>query len=578
MALSYDVRDKHAHKVLTELFEEGNSLVEQGKHKESAACFDKAVLIKPDYKKFLDRGISLAKSGKHDEALRCLDGAIDFKADFSGLFYQQGVLLDKHGLSDMALKCYDKANKVRDTGFEIFFNKGVSLNSLKRYEESTRCFDEAIRIKYDSAETFNHMGVAMWELDKYEDAMTYFDTALMMTHNYHEAFFNKGRLLDALGTHYKAVHYFDEVVRIKPDFYEALFHRGVALAHMSKHKDAVKSFDDFLRVRPDHFEALCHKAHSLYRLGLYAEAIKYYDAAMETRPDVNITSKRDALLERQTNVPERMWLPLLVLKNTGEFRNKTLLQNIVFLVQHELDVHDYDFASHGFGPYSDEFVLDVSSNPELITVHLYNDDATGEYRLAYLLTEKGQEQLSKFEKFVGNSTIKEATACICKYKDLKTEQLLGDVYSKFAFEQFNLPARDEIIKNLKMIGDSINDADGKYETWPHVVVGAIIETVGSVLSNLDKAQNNVQKNTIFNTLKVIIHKCKDIEKYLAPPVDSDFLRPILSDLDEHTRLLLEYCDANKIMKNPYSLPLSELFTEDEARRLTKALSEEDIPA
>lgn len=276
--------------------------------------------------------------------------------------------------------------------------------------------------------------------------------------------------------------------------------------------------------------------------------------------------------------PKRLWLPLLILKNTGKLTSKTKFQKIAFLSQYESKIDHYDFKKHHYGPYSDSFALDTSCYSDLITETIHPSHYSGGYYYTYSLTEKGLKQLSEFEKQMDPELIKKVTEKINKFKEFTTCQLLEDVYSKFALKQNDsMTLEDEVNQDLLQVKSPIANCYENFHTRQPTFVLAILDTIEKIFSKVEKQQDTVQRGVIFNISKEIIHKCKEIGKDISPPTNSNFLRPTFLELHEQIQFLIEYCDTRKILNDPYSQPLEEVITEDDAERLAKELSEVTIP-
>ncbi len=281
----------------------------------------------------------------------------------------------------------------------------------------------------------------------------------------------------------------------------------------------------------------------------------------------------------QLEKPKRLWLPLLILKNTGKITSKTKFQKIAFLSQYESKIDDYDFRKHHYGPYSDSFALDASCYSDLITETVHPSHHSGGYYYTYSLTDEGLKQLSQFEKEMNPELIRKVTENINKFKDFTTCQLLEDVYSKFALKtNDSMTLEEEVTYDLLTVKSPITNCYLNYHARQPTFILAILDTIEKIFSNVEKKQDTVQRGVIFNISKEIIHKCKEIGKELSPPTNSDFLRPTFLELHEQIQFLTEYCDTREIFKDPYSQPLEEIISEDDAERLAKELSEMTIPA
>lgn len=280
-----------------------------------------------------------------------------------------------------------------------------------------------------------------------------------------------------------------------------------------------------------------------------------------------------------SELPDRLWLPLLILKTTGTLISKTKFQKIAFLTQYESKIDDYDFKKHHYGPYSDILALDTSCYSSLISETIRPSYHSSGHYYIYSITEQGDEHLSGLMQKKEPQLLEQVVENINKFKEMSTCKLLEEVYSKFALNQADsLKLEQEVSQELENVMPPIRNCYSSYHNRQATFVLAILDTTSELLDKAKTIEDTVQRGVIFNVAKEIIQRCKEIGKEITPPSNSDLLRPIFIDLHEQIQFLTEYCDTRGIMQNPYLLPLEEIISEDEALRLAKELAEVKIPA
>ncbi len=278
-------------------------------------------------------------------------------------------------------------------------------------------------------------------------------------------------------------------------------------------------------------------------------------------------------------IPERMWLPLLILETTGDLHSKTKFQKIAFLTQYESKFDVYDFIKHHYGPYSDGLDLDTVCYPSLITQttsQLYY--APSRHYYSYYITEQGKNILSELKQKIQPEILQIMVDKIKEINEKPLCELLEEVYEKFALKkddsiQLELQVKEELMKVMPPINHSYTKFGNRQTTF---VLG-ILEAIDKILSK-SQTENTVQKGVIFNLSKEIIQRCKDLAKDVIPPTNSDFLRPQFLEIHDLYSYLIQYCENRNIVQDPMSQPLDEILNEDEALRLSQALEAIELPS
>lgn len=278
-------------------------------------------------------------------------------------------------------------------------------------------------------------------------------------------------------------------------------------------------------------------------------------------------------------VPERMWLSLLILDTTGPLYSKTKFQKIAFLTQHESKLNKYNFIKHHYGPYSDGLDLDTACYPSLITQKLSPSPhpLNGHY-FTYYITQQGKNTLSELKQEIPPQILQTVVSNIKKINEKPLCELLEKVYEKFALKkddsnQLELQVKEELMRVMPPINHSYMKFGNRQTTF---ILG-ILEVIDKILSK-SQTVNALQKGVVFNLSKEIIQRCKDLAKDVIPPTDSDSLRPQFLEINDLYNYLIQYCENRNIVKDYMSQPLAEILNEDEALRLSLALEAIELPS
>lgn len=280
------------------------------------------------------------------------------------------------------------------------------------------------------------------------------------------------------------------------------------------------------------------------------------------------------------DAPSRLWLPLQVLKTTGGLYSKTKFQKIMFLLQYELKLDEYDFVKHHYGPYSDGLDLDTACYPLLITQKLsQNAYLPDRHYYSYHITDNGQDTLQKLSRNIKPELIESVANKAEELNSQSLEKLLDLAYTQFALKQHDSQrleseVKEELTKVMHPIKHSYAKTTGSQVTF---VLG-ILEMLNKIFSEM-QTKDTVQNGVVFNLSKEIIQKCKDLARdAVLPSNNPDYLHPGFVEIQDLYNYLVQYCKRRNIAHDPMERSLDEILGEDEALRLSKALEAIEIPS
>jgi tetratricopeptide (TPR) repeat protein/ADP-heptose:LPS heptosyltransferase len=142
-------------------YNQGNTLVEQGRHDEGAACYRQALRCKPDYVEAHNNlGSVLAGQGNLAEAATSFRQALRFKPNTAGIHNNLGNVLAKQRKPAEAVACYQQALHLKPDFVEARYNMGNALREQGKLEEAVACYHHALRLKPDFAGAHGDLGMA----------------------------------------------------------------------------------------------------------------------------------------------------------------------------------------------------------------------------------------------------------------------------------------------------------------------------------------------------------------------------------------------------------------------------------
>jgi tetratricopeptide (TPR) repeat protein len=151
------------------------------KHKEAAAEYREALVIRPTY---LEAQYMLAKAlmglNNHEEATEKFEAVLKHDVGNFGAYYYLGVCWMKRGDFKQAKPYFQKVIELRPDAVSAHYNLGVCQLHLKDYKGSLVEFEHvSLKVPVFATAQFNK-GVALFNLGRKEDALQAFKIALSL--------------------------------------------------------------------------------------------------------------------------------------------------------------------------------------------------------------------------------------------------------------------------------------------------------------------------------------------------------------------------------------------------------------
>jgi len=209
----------------------GAALAQQGKLDEAAACYRRALELRPHYALAHNNlGNVLKEQGKLPEAIAGYRRALQIQPDFAGAYHNLALVLQQQGKLDEAAAHCRRALELKPDYADAHVNLGSICNDQGNLEEAAACWRRALELKPDYPEAYNNLGVALKEQGRPEEAAACCRRALELRPDYADALINLGAALKAQGKLEEAVGCYRRALELKPDSAEA--HFSVALGQL----------------------------------------------------------------------------------------------------------------------------------------------------------------------------------------------------------------------------------------------------------------------------------------------------------------------------------------------------------
>ena len=157
----------------------GVRLKEQGNLDQAAACYRRALELKPDYALACNNlAVVLTEQGKLDQAVAACRRALELKPDYAEAFSTLATALKAQGKDGEALSCWQRALELKPDSAELHSNLGVAYKDQGLLDEARACWRKATALRPDFAEAFGNLGSVAEETGDFAAAEEAFRRAL----------------------------------------------------------------------------------------------------------------------------------------------------------------------------------------------------------------------------------------------------------------------------------------------------------------------------------------------------------------------------------------------------------------
>lgn len=274
----------------------------------------------------------------------------------------------------------------------------------------------------------------------------------------------------------------------------------------------------------------------------------------------------------------RTLIPELVLAGCGRIHGMIRLQMITFLAQNEVASRygqgreRYKFDSSRYVPYSDMLARDIGSDKSRIGVTRTVIKGLDAHR--YYIKKAGLDELYglALEPAAGKPAHTYAVYQVAAQHAgrLGTGDLLERTYSEFKPARGKIGA-GQVRARLPSVEERLK-GHGTYESTQVLAGMADIRDALDGMASVDA----VTQRTILGASMAMVERSAMIPDEVtgvsrADRADPYALDPMLAEFCELDWLLVSYADAKKVMRNPHTIPLDEILTKEDKKRLSKSL-------
>ena len=289
-----------------ELRRQGDRLFKNGQAVQAIACYQQALILKPDYAEVYNNlGLAFKQQNCLDEAVACYRKALEANPQYAVACNNLANALREQGRLAEAKIYYQKALGFKADFVEALNNLGNVLAEQGHLDEAVSLFEQALHIRPAYAEAYNNLGNALQEKREFSVAVHCYRQALKHHPRYYKALNNLGNVFQKQGQLHKALICYQRALEIKPGWGEAWNNTGNALVECGDIPEAMAAYTKAIGSNPG--DAAAHSNLLLamhYRTGL--DPAVHYAAAENRRWKQPATFPQPQIIKRSAHRQKRL--------------------------------------------------------------------------------------------------------------------------------------------------------------------------------------------------------------------------------------------------------------------------------
>ncbi|HNX77636.1 MAG TPA: FkbM family methyltransferase [Candidatus Rifleibacterium sp.] len=216
-------------------------------------------------------GLCCGKLGKHQESLAHLNQAMVLKPDYEeARNLREGIVAE---LQNRMARSQQQPQLL--SNYSERLAAALEMQSAGKIAEAEAIFLEILASSPNDVASLFSLGGIEHNRKNPEKALQFLERAVALNPTFPPLWYNLAIVLQSLKNFDKALESYDKALQLDPGNLEVMTNRGGLLAEMKRHKDALLNYEELLKVDPNNQKALCNR-------GILLTDVKFHDLAIHT--------------------------------------------------------------------------------------------------------------------------------------------------------------------------------------------------------------------------------------------------------------------------------------------------------
>ncbi|NJL36589.1 MAG: tetratricopeptide repeat protein [Leptolyngbyaceae cyanobacterium SM1_4_3] len=232
----------------------GQSLVQQGHHREAAYYFRKAIQLNSGFfDAYYALGKVLLEQKQLEEAIACFQHAIQLVPTDVESHHSLGEAFAVRGQTEEAIASYRQAIELNPDSYWSHQRLGEVLAVLNRLKEATECYRRAVELNPDFYLSYLYLADILERQDQVQAAIPYYRKTIDLNPKDFTAPYQLGRSLAKVGELDEAIAAYRQAIDLNPEFCWSYYLLGEALAGQRRWQESVYCYRQTIRLNPNFY-------------------------------------------------------------------------------------------------------------------------------------------------------------------------------------------------------------------------------------------------------------------------------------------------------------------------------------
>lgn len=216
---------------------------------ESAAEFDKAIAMRPNYAPtYLSAGLASASLNNLDLALDRLSAALRLDPNLSGARYNYALVLARAGKFALSEKEVDEelaSKRVKpESAQDLWRLKARDAYFQKKWQDTIAAYRKTVEFEPNLPEAYSAIGEALFSLNRTEESVAVLEKAAALDPENGATHALLGKIYQEAGKQEQAVVQFEAAHRLRPNDQEAIYRLYRIYSHNGDSANAIRLKND----------------------------------------------------------------------------------------------------------------------------------------------------------------------------------------------------------------------------------------------------------------------------------------------------------------------------------------------
>lgn len=263
-----------------------DNFFEQGRYKDAAAAYDRAISGNPDDATLLwKRAQCRLNLNQKELAVQDLDRLLAANPLHESGLRERAKLKEDAGSYASAVSDLTALLELNAQDADALLQRGVLNHRMAKFDIAVKDLTQALKLQPSLHSARYRRGLALQQLNQTGAALADLEAAIKADPKNADYLYSRGNLFASQSINKRAIEDYAQAVSIRPTHAAAWYNYGNMLFPSGKIQQAIDCWDKAIEIQPDLFRAYNNRAAAHVQLKQYQKAIDDYQMTLELNPE-----------------------------------------------------------------------------------------------------------------------------------------------------------------------------------------------------------------------------------------------------------------------------------------------------